>query len=363
MSEPAGEQVRVGEPVAIDRPGQCGPQVVEDALDGRVGGVGRFELLLERARDVDGPGEVARADGIDLAGFGQLLEPVGAHGFEQPVRRVAGCVASVDDETLPDQPRDRVRQRGRTDVVVGQRRGVLQAEGTVEERNPPQRRLLLGVEQAVTPIEHGAQRPVAFVGSAGGARSSNRSPSASSTPSTPRVAHRAAASSMASGIPSSRAQISAIASRSSVPSNAPPGLGARDEQRDRPVVVSVDLEWAHGNDALAGHAEHLAARRQHDRVGTRLEQPPRHRGGRVEHVLAIVEHQQRRLRRERFVHRLLEREVRPIGDTECRCDRRHDVVRLGGYQVDEPLRRGGVRVRGLDGQPRLPTPPGPVSVT
>ena len=60
VREPPREHVRVGEAVAIDRPGQCGPQVVEDALDGRIGRVGRFELLLERARDVDGPGEVAR---------------------------------------------------------------------------------------------------------------------------------------------------------------------------------------------------------------------------------------------------------------------------------------------------------------
>ena len=54
----------------------------------------------------------------------------------------AGLVASVDDEALPDQPSDGVAQRGGTAVVVGQRPGVLQAEGTVEERDPPQRGLL-----------------------------------------------------------------------------------------------------------------------------------------------------------------------------------------------------------------------------
>ena len=299
---------------------------------------------------------------IDLAGFGELLEPVGAHGLEQPVRRVAGCVASMDDETLPDQPRDRVGQRGCTRVVVGQRRGVLQAERTVEERDPPQRRLLLGVEQAVTPIEHGAQRPVAFVGSAGAGEEQQS------------VAERIEHAVDAEGRAPRRGQLDG--ERHPVEAGTDLGdrvaivgteqrasrFGAR-EQRDRPVVVAVDLERAHGNDALAGHAEHLAARRQHDRVGTRLEQPPGHRGGRVEHVLAIVEHQQRRLGRERFVHRLLEREVRPIGDTERRRDRRHDVVGLGGYQVDEPFRRRGCACAASMAKRVFPTPPGPVSVT
>ena len=182
---------------------------------------------------------------------------------------------------------------------------------------------------------------------------------------------RAAASSMASGMPSRRRQISATAARRRVVSEKPGchRLGALDEELASParVAARASSEAAPATVArrptrrpsrLVASMLHLDASRQ-----DRLDQI----GGGIEDVLAVVEHQQHAPALERGRH--ASRSLRP------RCWVQSDVVATAsgttriadrgeldhphavGELVGQPSRRPAPRAGSC------PTPPTPVSVT
>ena len=109
-----------------------------------------------------------------------------------------------------------------------------------------------------------------------------------------RVSVRAAASSMASGSPPSSRTISATAAVVAGHVDAGThGRGTVVEQLDRRPVVG-HAERVDRHDVLAGNAEAVPARRQHDSVGGPGQDQLDQLGGGIEHVLAVVQHQQRR---------------------------------------------------------------------
>jgi hypothetical protein len=148
---------------------------------------------------------VPLADGPLVAGGGKALGGVGADRFEHPEPgdgvRVAG-----DEHVLGDEPVERV------EIGAGDRLGRLGGRAAGEDRKGREA-LLLGVaEHVVAPVDRRAQRPLAggrIAGPLPNAPSAVSRRSAISTgDSNPQ---RAAASSIASGSPSTRRQISATA--------------------------------------------------------------------------------------------------------------------------------------------------------
>ena len=117
---------------------------------------------------------------------------------------------------------------------------------------------------------------------------------------------RAAASSIASGIPSSRRQIAPAIGAAAVVQKEPPvqRLRPRHEQLDRGRVQHIlvllaalrgHLKREHPVDVLPRRAQRLAAGRQHSRVRIGAQQRRGHAGRRLDHVLAIVQHDQETL--------------------------------------------------------------------
>ena len=142
-----------------------------------------------------------------------------------------------------------------------------------------------------------------------------RSSSRARKPSTPSSGTRAAASSMASGMPSSRWQISTIAgafpgvsaNRGSTPcaratnsSTAPPhARRARRRHRERADAIDV----------LVGDLQRLLARDEHAHPGAAAARRFDECGDVVGQVLAVVEHQQQALRGEHGGHRVDRRAI------------------------------------------------------
>ena len=127
------------------------------------------------------------------------------------------------------------------------------------------------------------------------------------TSATPIERARAAASSIASGIPSSRRQISttsgAVASSSSnegsaalarATNRATAGISASSSSSNSAPnrLLGPGRQRVHSPEPLTGHRKRFLAGRD-DRDGGRLAQDPRHQLGHgLDQVLAVVEHQQ-----------------------------------------------------------------------
>ncbi len=135
------------------------------------------------------------------------------------------------------------------------------------------------------------------------------------------------------------------------------------EQRDGVVVGQL----AEGHHPLGADAQRRPARRQDAQVARRHQQEGDERGHRLQHVLAVVEHEQGGTRVELLGHpaahvRLLRRrEGMATGDrathTECGADLRYHVaaVRDADELHDVDARQGGVARQHL-GDPRLADP-------
>jgi hypothetical protein len=119
----------------------------------------------------------------------------------------------------------------------------------------------------------------------------------------------------------------------------------RRQRRDRPDLLAVD-------------AERLPARRQHDDPGALLDDAPGQPGGTVQHVLAVVQHEQQRPRGEVLDDRLLDRRGVPLLHLQRGGGRRvpRSRPRRGG-QLGDPRAVGepvDLAARHLDREPRLP---------
>ena len=140
--------------------------------------------------------------------------------------------------------------------------------------------------------------------------------------------------------------------------------GAVEEQLDGRVV---DAERSDGHGVLAGDPEAMAARRQHDRIGGAGEDRLDQLGDAVEHVLAVVEDEQRPGPTE-----VLDdppRQVTPAAVVEA--ERRRDGADDGPRAADRCQlaqqhtsgKRSATATAVCSARRVLPTPPGPMSVT
>ena len=171
-------------------------------------------------------GEVARvrgARGLELARLVELLEPVLADRLEHPVARCP-TTCSSDLSTSDGEAVEHVgspRDRG----------GGLLGRARAEHGQPAGERALVLLQQAPAPVDHGAQRAVARQrGAAAAGQQPEAVVEARGELLDGIVRSRAAASSIASGSPSRRRQISRRPSSSS----AKPGEAARGAVGEQP---------------------------------------------------------------------------------------------------------------------------------
>ena len=184
-------------------------------------------------------------------------------------------------------------------------------------------------------------------GSRAAPRGDHRAPGR--TPSTPSEAQRAAASSMASGMPSSRSQMLAqglLVRRSEASAPAAEaarrtGRAQRDRSRERTTGSTRSPGSASGSRLVASRVT-IGGPARRPRGAVR--RPSR------QHVLAVVEHDEPRLGDQGVAHDLDQRLVRSIGHPEGRRDGFDDGVGAGRHQVDEPGRG-----RPSVARPRWPT--------
>ena len=209
-------------------------------------------------------------------------------------------------------------------------------------------------------------------------RMSSRSSSRARSSSTEKRLTRAAASSIARGRPSSRRQ---IATRSptlpSVTSNPGRTACARSTKSctaSDSSAAATDATFGAprgsdsggtGKELLAAHLERHLARRQDREIRALLEQlvePTR----RVEHVFAVVEHQQQPRVAEPGVQRIESRGVADRPDRQRAGDRReHPLGRTLSAEVDEEdavSEAIDVVAASCRASRLLPVPPAPVSV-
>ena len=171
---------------------------------------------------------------------------------------------------------------------------------------------------------------------------------------------RAAASSMASGSPSSRAQMSAMTPSWSSASSIGAARGRRAGEEESDGVVG--RQRRHRPDGLAADPQPLAARGEEPQARAATQQVLGHLGGSGDDVLAVVEHDQpgpgRRSARRAGSgpagrgRRRSPRERRPGSPTGASSTRHPPKLRPSA--AARPTSRAS-RV--------LPTPPGPTSVT
>ena len=154
---------------------------------------------------------------------------------------------------------------------------------------------------------------------------------------TPIARARAAASSIASGIPSSRRQISTTSGAVAVVEHegGVGGLGPSDEERDRgdlgqfaehqigaEQLLGPGRQRVHRPEPLAGHRQRFPAGGD-DRDGGCLAQDPRHQLGHgLDQVLAVVEHQQAVPGAQQIDDGIVDRARLPQVDVDGRGERR-----------------------------------------
>ncbi len=200
-------------------------------LEGEVPAVARLQRSPPRRRRPAAPG---RAAGSSRAA---------GSGSDRPPRST--CTSDLST-SRPRQSRTSARASrspAQTCSAAGQR------EAAGEDREPAQQDLLVVGQQGVTPLQRGPQRGVPGDQRRGRPSRASASPSRSAISAGSRCDTRAAASSSASGMPSSRRQISTIAAALSVvQGEAGPTSRARSTKRRTEAQAASRL----GSSASAG---------------------------------------------------------------------------------------------------------------
>jgi hypothetical protein len=187
---------------------------------------------------------------------------------------------------------------------------------------------------------------------------------------------RAAASSMASGMPSSRRTSSArVAATSGVSSNSCCASRTVDEQLDGVVCHHCrrfrtgrrGLQRRQHEGRLALDPERLATRHQHREVRTAVDQAADRAPRAAEHVLAVVDHHQPSIVADPVGHGVERIAPRLLVRSDRGADGARDPRRVGDRrQRDEPGASSSSSTRSPANSPTnrdLPLPPGPTIVT
>ena len=216
---------------------------------------------------------MTRAERLFLAGLGEALLPVLADRLEHQEALVADRLEEARGRRGPQARR----------ASASQTASAASSENCPRRRRAAQEPPALVAEQVVAPFDRRAERALALRGVARAAvRSGSARSSRASSASGERSLVRAAASSIASGRPSSRAadrldrRVRLDASRRL--------LGALDEERDRVGRAS----GSSGILVLAGDAQRRPAGREHAKARPRREELGNRRGRRQQ-VLEVVE--------------------------------------------------------------------------
>ncbi len=351
--------LRGGQGLVVMRRLDRGAQVVEvgqQAVEPRQRGAEEVGVI-GLAQAVEHGVQQRAVDGLALAGGRELLGGEGARRLEQAqARRLAGL---HDDERLVDQRAEVVEQL----PVVGGRaarhalRG-LQREAAGENAEAAEHGLLgrrrAGHGSIEAPRAASAGAPARCARRA--VSSCSRASSRACTPAMPSIGTRAAASSMASALPSS--------ARHSCDRDVQAGrvepqarvrrARARREQRHGAVLQRLRRRSAGGGhvqatqavDVLVGVLQRLLRRDEQRRVRRRAQQRVGEPAGRFEQVLAVVEHDEQRLRAQRVGHVVVARGARQRRRAERAADRgRHFVRRRERRQLDDPHAVGEARAQ------------------
>ena len=291
----------------------------------------------------------------------QLFAGVGPEAVQQPVP--AAAVSPRAD--FHHRFRHEVVQQIGDFVIVGARdahRG-REVERAREHREPVEQCPLPIVEELVAPPDRGTQRLVAIGDAPAGARQHVEMAVEARRGSAPgwTCGPRAAASSIASGMPSSRVH-SAATSASPPSSSSPPAAAARCTIEGGRVRSGARIERRDHVDVLPRQLERLAAGGEDDDVRTRGEHAIDQLGGRIEDVLAVVEDEQHVARAQR-VGELIERRAARVERDEARArDGRGEVVAvLERREIGEERTARMVRLlpaRDLDREAGLAGAPG-----
>ena len=143
--------------------------------------------------------------------------------------------------------------------------------------------------------------------------------------------------------------------------------GLRGGDRAHVIVIGRGVEGRDQVDALAVDAQRLTARREQRDVPAIPEQGVGQLGARVDDVLAVVQQHEQAPLADRLDESVENRAARVLRDAEHLGHGGRDQVRvLQRGEIREPHSVAGAVQqpgRGLEREPGLPAPPGPVSVT
>jgi hypothetical protein len=193
------------------------PQVICDLVEAGPPVPARLGRCLQGRRGLCGPAQVAfPGRGLLTAGH-QLLQRVDAHGFQHAPP--ATLPVRTGQQALVGQPANQVSQRPPADVGRDGA-GRVQVKPTDKYAELPEHSPFILAEQVMTPADDRPHRMMPRVGTAPAGQQTQAITRPDRRPVIPSDALRAAASSMASGIPSSRAHSSATSARLAAKSGA-----------------------------------------------------------------------------------------------------------------------------------------------
>ena len=258
----------------------------------------RAPLIVGAARRVEPGGHrrvvvaVTRSDGVGFAGLAELFQRVLAHGFQQPVSRSAAGVFG-HHQRLVDQQGELVEH------LVALHSSAPATARAASRSNPPRntasrRNRTRSVSVSSACDQSTEARNVCWRRTAVRAppvSSRKRSCRLSTISSSDNARTRAAASSIASGMPSRRRQISAT-DGGVVVGEVKSGRARRARSANSSMASSASDSDGTRQVASPATPMRLAAGGQQRQPGAGTQQGVDQRGAGVEQVLAVVQHQQ-----------------------------------------------------------------------
>ena len=280
-------------------------------------------------------------DGLAVAARRQSLERILADGLEHSQARLVPACMLGREQVVPEERLDPLQ-----DVEVGLLRDALgggQREPADEDGEAREELLLFRLQEVVAPLDRRAERPLPLGehrspappaedrASSRDARAGRRAradcsaPRRARAPAADRRAERRARSTDSAfvSVSSKSGRAARARSTNSRTASIPPQLRKRGTLR--PIR---QLERRHRVDPFLRHPERSAARDEQLHAGCAGQQLAQERGS-VEHVLEVVEQQQRLPLAQVLDKRLPRRVSRPFLDPELVGDRPRDEYRVG----------------------------------